>query len=151
MDTTSKKPDQILVEKRAHETGQYLLSFSNEWRTFTTKKVVANPPDMRVFIEIDNVKEVAFQPKGIRDFFEDWMCLEYSCWHDGIAGWLCAVEKGNPRMLRCVLATGADQYREDDQYRYFQRSTLLKPEPMSFHQFNQRARTFGKGESAWLN
>jgi hypothetical protein len=146
-----KNYDLLRASERAVGDGAYRLAFSQQWQTFTTKKIL--PPQGRkdVWIEIDNVVDMKDDPALKRTFFEEWMLLEYLCWHDGIVGWMCAVEKGNPEMLRCVLAAGADQYAQDQTYRYFRRLTLLKPEPMSYHEFVQRARRWGRTEAAWLN
>lgn len=107
--------DQKTIEK--------FLDHEETWPLFTIKKHIFN--DL-VYVVIDNLKDISRQPDGMRRLREDWIKLELRCAEAGIVGWIARTAKDNPRMLRCITATGCKQYAEDEQAIWFKK--MIDPE-----------------------
>jgi hypothetical protein len=119
------------------EQPTFYLPWRQEWRQFTAEKHIF---DTGVWMEIDSVKDVARKPKASRELFEDWQKLTWLCWHDGLVGWFCAVEKDNHRMERILKAWGGKVFQEDETFRYYYRHTVEPPEVIDFEEFHRRVK-----------
>lgn len=115
---------------------EFYLPWRQEWRHFVAQKHIFNNG---VWMEIDQVQGIERKPKAMLALFEDWQKLQWLCWHDGLMGWFCAVEKTNPRMERILKAWGGAVFQEDDTYRYYYRHTVEMPEVIDFAEFRHRA------------
>lgn len=132
MDVASHKAREALEVMSPRD---FYLPWRQEWRQFTTEKKIF---DKGVWIEIDNVKNVAGRPKALLELFEDWQKFQWLCWHDGLIGWFCAVERNNDRLEKILQAIGAEMFQEDDTYRYYYRHTIDMPDVVDFKEFHRR-------------
>lgn len=52
------------------------------------------------------------RPDAWLELLREWKRLEWTCWHDGLVGWLCGCHVENERMMRWVMALGAQPYAQ---------------------------------------
>lgn len=117
----------------------FYLDWRTQWELFTTQKHIYQDG---VWVEIDNISVLDGKPKAILKFFTDWQKMDWYCWHDGAIGWFCAVEPANLSIQACLLGVGATEWRKDERYTYFYKHTVDAPATMTFHEFNQRVKSY---------
>lgn len=88
------------------------LQASETWPLFTISKRIF---DDHVYVVVDDLAQVSEKGyDGLRRLRQEWIRLERSCSNAGIYGWLARTEKDNVKMLRCLRATGAKPYAQDE-------------------------------------
>lgn len=99
-------------------TDPMILDFQESWPIWDLEKRVF---ETGVWIQIRHLVDLTGKSDAVYRLLQEIKRLDWTCVHDGIKGWLCAVRKGNAKMHRIVKLVGASAYAEDTDFVYYGR------------------------------